>query len=231
MEKERNIHENHRQRMRARIAKGGIEKLQDHELLEYLLYPFVPRRDTNPLAHRLIEKFGSLAGVLSADVNVLSEVSGMTFNASLFLTNLMGIDERCRQSYAWNARFPDSYSVALYAKKLFENADRERVYVLCLTGEAKYACLLEVARGSEDEAYVPAKALIQTALERGTKIIYILHNHMEDKARPSKTDAEFTVRAREVFKGAGIEVKDHLILARKQVFSFAFNHMVAGIRI
>ena len=48
---ERNIHEHHRQRMRARIAKGGINGLQDHELLEYLLYPFVPRKDTNPLAH------------------------------------------------------------------------------------------------------------------------------------------------------------------------------------
>lgn len=118
MEKERNIHENHRQRMRARIAKGGIEKLQDHELLEYLLYPFVPRRDTNPLAHRLIEKFGSLAGVLSADVNVLSEVSGMTFNASLFLTNLMG-DRRAVQA---KLRLERAFSRFLFCRAVCEKA-------------------------------------------------------------------------------------------------------------
>lgn len=224
---ERNIHEHHRQRMRARIAKGGINGLLDHELLEYLLYPFVPRKDTNPLAHKLIERFGSLAGVLSAEAEELSEVSGMTYNASLFLTNLMGIDERCRKSYAWNVRFPDSYSVAIYGKKLFKNMQKEHVYVLCLNKDAKFTCLLEVARGSEETVYIPTKALIQTALDKGTKMVYLLHNHMEDKARPSKVDAEFTARAEEAFKGAGIEVKDHLVIARKQVFSFSFNNIAA----
>ena len=64
---EAHMHDNHRQRMRARIAKNGILSLEDHEILEYLLYPFVPRKDTNPIAHNLIAKFGSFDAVLEGE--------------------------------------------------------------------------------------------------------------------------------------------------------------------
>ena len=197
--------------MRDRIINGGIAALRDHELLEYLLYPFIPRKDTNPLAHELIARFGSFAGVLSAGMTELSEVPGMTSNASLFLSHIMEIDERCRHSYAWNARFPDSYSVAQYA-----------------THDAGVAGLWEVARGNENSVTMSAKSLIRAALDKDAKMLYILHNHLEDRARPSKDDAEFTARVVDLFKGSGIEVKDHLIVGRKQVFSFAFNFMLNG---
>ena len=65
------MHTNHRERMRQRVLKEGLENFQEHEILEYLLYPFIPRKDTNPIAHELIARFGSLAGVLESDYNAL----------------------------------------------------------------------------------------------------------------------------------------------------------------
>lgn len=85
------MHEGHRDRMRERILLSGIESLQPHEVLEYLLYHAIPRKDTNGIAHELISKFGSLNGVLNADYDALLDVNGMTANAALLLTSLKGV--------------------------------------------------------------------------------------------------------------------------------------------
>ena len=76
--KNEQIHTDHRSRMRARIAANGILSLADHEILEYLLYPFVPRKDTNPIAHALMDKFGSFSAVLDADPAALATIPNMT---------------------------------------------------------------------------------------------------------------------------------------------------------
>ena len=85
------MHEGHRDRMRERILLSGIESLQPHEVLEYLLYHAIPRKDTNGIAHELISKFGSFNGVLNADYDALLDVNGMTANAALLLTSLKGV--------------------------------------------------------------------------------------------------------------------------------------------
>ena len=96
------IHADHRQRMRERIAHGGIEGLSDHEVLEYLLYPFIPRKDTNVIAHELIERFSSLDGVAHATPAMLRQIKGITENAVLFLSCMTDIGDRCRESRAFS---------------------------------------------------------------------------------------------------------------------------------
>lgn len=91
-----NIHAHHRERMRKRIAKNGLDSLQDHEVLEYLLYPFIPRKDTNPIAHTLLDiAGGTLEGVFNSPVEMLMNVPNMTYSASLFLANLSQLINRC----------------------------------------------------------------------------------------------------------------------------------------
>lgn len=221
-----NVHEHHRQRMRERVKRDGLRSLEDHEILEYLLFPFIPRKDTNPIAHRLIEAFGSLAGVFMADPQLLREVRGMTDSAALYISVYMQVDERCRKSLAWNLKLPDPYSVAKYAGYLFKNMDEERIYLLGTGRDDKAVSLIEAAKGSERECFVSEKKLAHSLAGCNAAHIYILHNHLEDKARPSYEDIEFTKRAVKLFKGEGIKVADHLIVGRKQVFSFAFNELL-----
>ena len=91
-----NIHAHHRERMRKRIARNGLDSLQDHEVLEYLLYPFIPRKDTNPIAHTLLDiAGGTLEGVFNSPVEMLMNVPNMTYSASLFLANLSQLINRC----------------------------------------------------------------------------------------------------------------------------------------
>ena len=72
-----NIHQGHREKMRQRFLKSGLESFADHEALELLLYYAIPRRDTNPIAHRLMERYGSLTAVLSAPAEDLKKVEGI----------------------------------------------------------------------------------------------------------------------------------------------------------
>ena len=88
------MHSGHRQRMRERIEKNGLDSLADHEVLEVLLYYVQPRVNTNQQAHRLMKKFGSLSAVLNADVTALMEVEGIGEKSALFLSSLSEISRR-----------------------------------------------------------------------------------------------------------------------------------------
>ena len=90
--KNRPVHENHRERMRRRVEKYGLDSLEEHEALEYLLFFVIPRRDTNPLAHALIGRFGSFAGVLEASEEELRTVEGIGPAAARFLHMLPAVD-------------------------------------------------------------------------------------------------------------------------------------------
>ena len=76
-------HEVHRERFKERVLKEGLENFQNHEILEFLLYPFIPRKDTNPIAHKLMDRFGSFHNVLNASVEDLEKVEGVTHSAAL----------------------------------------------------------------------------------------------------------------------------------------------------
>ena len=75
--KERPLHENHRARMKARVERDGLESLAEHEALEYLLFLAIPRKDTNELAHRLIQHFGDFCKVMEASPEELKQVPGI----------------------------------------------------------------------------------------------------------------------------------------------------------
>ena len=79
------IHDGHREKMRRRFLTAGLEPFADHEALELLLYYAIPRRDTNPIAHALMERYGSLSAVLSAPAEDLQKVAGVGESAAVLL--------------------------------------------------------------------------------------------------------------------------------------------------
>lgn len=80
-----NLHENHRKRLKERFLEEGLENFQNHNILELLLFYSVPRRDTNALAHELIDKFGSLSAVFDADYDSLLDCKGVSENTAVLL--------------------------------------------------------------------------------------------------------------------------------------------------
>lgn len=142
------MHEGHRDRMRERILLSGIESLQPHEVLEYLLYHAIPRKDTNGIAHELISKFGSFNGVLNADYDALLDVNGMTANAALLLTSLKGVfrmyasgDKKGKIVIATRG------DLVRYLSPFFYGEKTEKFYMLCLDAKSTVIKLVKLSSG------------------------------------------------------------------------------------
>ena len=126
------VHEGHRSRKKEQFRAHGLDAFADHEVLELLLYYAVPRQDTNPIAHRLMEKFGSLDAVFAADRAALEEVEGIGENASTLLDLFLGereeklyeacLDAKGRLLACHLVAEGDTESVQLNMRKIVENA-------------------------------------------------------------------------------------------------------------
>ena len=218
---EAHMHDNHRQRMRARIAKNGILSLEDHEILEYLLYPFVPRKDTNPIAHNLIAKFGSFDAVLGADAKALRLVPNVTDNAALFLSSLAEITHKVHKREMSDKVRVDTYERAVeYMTAVLEGEKREKMVALLVdnAGRVKQAC--ELGRVGESDCHIRVNELVMLTQNFRCNYVYIAHNHPGITCQPSYSDVEFTKWAIAALEVLGVKFLDHIIIGRDGAYSF-----------
>ena len=131
--KERPIHENHRARMQERVAHNGMESLAEHEVLEYMLYLAIPRQDTNPLAHRLIDHFGSFCRVMEATPQELMQVKGVGPRSAQLISDIMefgryyAVKKRKKQ-----ATLDTTANAIEYIKPLFLGLQNEVLYIILM---------------------------------------------------------------------------------------------------
>ena len=220
----KNLHEGHRARLRERIERNGIEGLADREVLEYLLFFVCPRADTNPLAHRLIECFGSLRGVLEADPAELARIRGMGNISSQFLTLLPQLSRR--YLLASRSERPERYvSLSRIVERLqsyFLSAGCEQFVIMtfdcnkCLLGERTLAV------GNITEVPVHIRTVIETVLKDKAAGVIAAHNHMAYEAKPSMDDFVVTQQLKAALRAVDVELIDHVIVCQgTDYYSFA----------
>lgn len=217
-------HDGHRDRMRERIERHGLESLRPHEVLEYLLYAFVPRKDTNQIAHDLIDEFGSFAGVVESDVSRLESVKGVTHNAAVFLHSLSALAEIYETSH--NRERPElktTLKCVDYAKKYFKGKRKEEVRLLLKDGGGKLVYNALISKGTYTEAQVYAREVADLALKHGAVSIVMLHNHPSGTAQPSDRDRQFTEKLAIALNLLSIRFDDHIILTDNDYYSFRTN--------
>lgn len=220
-------HEGHRERFRERIRNNGLQCLQPHEILEYLLFSFIPRKNTNDIAHELIDKFGSLSGVINADESQLMEVSGMTHNAALFLSSLREVFEiylaevnLMRQSIKDSKPIRTVDDAKNYLGGKMYAMREEQVEVVALDVHDKVIGNKILAYGSSSEVNVETKKVLQYAMQTGARGILIAHNHPGGNVGPSVSDDLWTLDALTVLKTINVELVDHLIFSGKNCYSY-----------
>lgn len=225
------LHEGHRERMRSRIESGGIGSLQDHEVLEYLLFSFVPRRDTNALAHKLINEFGSLAGVMNADASHLSEVDGMTKNAALFLSSLPEVFRKYIAHSEEKISLGSRGAVREYLGKLFIGLEEERVYAVALDVHDNLIACDMLAKGSRAQVDIKAVRVADFAKKRKAVNVLIAHNHPGGSVQPSKEDVGLTGEICALLNLMDFNLQDHIIFNNVgEYFSFEENKMLQPIK-
>lgn len=217
-----NIHDGHREKMRQRFLKGGLETFADHEALELLLYYAIPRRDTNPIAHALMERYGSLTAVLSAPVEDLKKVEGVGESAAILLKLVPQVCRKARMADAAQENVLNSSEKAgAYLLERFAGEKNEVVYQLCLDRKGKLIACKRVGEGGVANAELNIRRVMENAILTSASAVILSHNHPSGIALPSQDDYAATRRVQEALRTIGVALTDHIIVADGDFVSMA----------
>ncbi len=217
---EKNRHAGHRQRMRARVKNYGLDSLEEHEALEYLLYLTNAQKDTNEIAHDLIERFGDFAGVLEAseeELCTVKDVGPATARMLHLLPQVSRYYGRSRTSAARCIKTTEQMGSYLMAK--FAWSDYERAMLVSLDSRRRVRAAVWLREGSTDRVSLDIKCVVEAAIKGGTDAVVLCHNHPNGVALPSLEDMEATGSIARALGLVKVHLLDHFILTDTEYFS------------
>ena len=228
-DKKSNPHKGHRERMKEKVKSQGIMHLPEHEVLEFLLYPFIPMKDTNVIAHNLIDRFGSLENVFDASPKMLMEVKNMTENAALYLTTFPQVTKRYNIQKFGPKPMLDTVAHAVeYIQNLFLDEREEAIYMLMLNSKGMLLSSCKVGVGNIDSCQLNTREFIMRTADSQGNCIMIAHNHPSGSSSPSYEDCEFTRWLVSLAEVLGICLIDHIIISSEDYYSFRENDMLSN---
>jgi len=208
------IHDGHRERKRAQFLKHGADSFADHELLEVLLYSAVPRKDTNPLAHELINHFGSLQGVFTAPAEELQKIPNIGENAAVLLKLIVPLYRRAELSAMENEQILDTVEkIGDFFQGLFVAESHEVMYELCLDAKGRRLNLYKISEGDPSSVAVNVRRIVENAILSQSSMVALAHNHPSGVAFPSHADLIATQQVQTALDAIGIYLADHIIVA------------------
>jgi DNA repair protein RadC len=216
------MHEDHRERLRRRFLSEGLDGFEPHQALELLLFYAVPRRDTNALAHALISRFGSLAGVFDAHVSDLEKVEGIGRHSAVLISMMKPLWRMYRRESSGRGPLLDTRNAACaYALDLFAGRSAEALYLLCMDANSRLIREVLLREGTVDEVSVHPRSVVEAALRCSASRVILAHNHPNGTPAPSSADISFTQRVAAALSAIGIGVADHIIVSGEETYSFA----------
>ncbi len=223
-----NLHEGHRERIREQYRKQGMNGMADHVVLEYLLTYVIPRKDVNGLAHRLLNTFGSLTGVLEADPQRLSAIDGVGEKTALFLHSLYDLHRRLTLETAGSRgamRLENPESACRYALALSIGDRYETLRIICLDTTMKVLHTETLQVGTLSHVSFEPRRVIETALTHKARYLILTHNHPSGVIIPSADDIETAKMIEEIGSRLEIDVRDQLILSKNAAYSYQYDRV------
>lgn len=215
--REHPLHENHRARMQARVERDGLESLAEHEALEYLLFLAIPRKDTNELAHRLIQHFGDFCRVLEATPEELMRVEGIGPKSARVITTVMsfgryyGLKKRKHR-----AALNRTEAAVEYVKPLFLGIQNELLYLILLDDKCCPVRDLRIAEGVPNRVHIDTRKLLRDVARTDATCGILAHNHPTGLPIPSEADLIATAGIMQALEPLGVSVVDHIIVAGEE---------------
>lgn len=218
-----NEHEGHRKRMKQRFLEHGLDNFSDHNVLELLLFFAVPRRDTNLMAHQLLDAFGGLDGVFDATPDALKRAAtGLTDNAATLIRLVPAAARRYFMAKTDPGKpLTSSAEIGNYLLPRFFCGREEAAYLLCMDAKMKVLDCRELGRGSTVSVHLDVRQIVKIALEQNASVVVLAHNHASGFAVPSEEDVAATVHIRNVLANVGVLLADHIVVAGDDFVSMA----------
>ena len=219
----------HRQRLKERFLRSKGADMADYEALELLLTYAIPRRDVKPLAKSLIKKFGSFAGVITAPIERLYEVSGIKENSA----TLIKFVEFASQKLSWqNLAFEDAAFISTtdslieFCRCTMGYSEVEVLRLIYVDAKLKVIETEVLQKGSVSSVNINPRDIVANALKKNASGVIMIHNHPTGDPRPSNNDVEATKRVKSACDAVGIALHEHLIITPSDFYSFAEHRLV-----
>ena len=217
-----NIHEGHRKRMKERFMKSGLDDFAPPNVLEFLLFYSIPRGDTNPIAHRLIDAFGSLSGVFDATPEELMKVSGVGESTAILISMIPQMARKYLEDKADAVNVVGGCGdIGAYLLPKFVGRTNEALMMVSIDNKNKVISCSVVAEGTVDSAKVSRRKVMEEAMKVKATRVILAHNHPRGVAVPSAEDVAMTREIGRLFAQVGIELVDHIIIADDDYVSMA----------
>ena len=221
------VHDGHRQRKRSQFLENGLDAFQEHEVLELLLYYAIPRKDTNPIAHALLKKFGSLDAVFAAPVEELMRVEGVGENAAALIRLIQPLYRRIRISATEEETILNSVEKAgEFFVGRFAGERTESMYQACLDAKGKLLNVQRLSAGDVNFVHADIRSIVQNALLCRASAVILAHNHPSGVALPSDADNAVTLQVHRVLQSVGVTLFDHIIVADDDFVSLRQNGLL-----
>lgn len=213
------IHKEHRSRVKRRFIEEGLTNFADHEALELLLFFAIPQKDTNDLAHRLLEDFGSLRRVLEAPPEQLMQTKGIGEHAAILLNLVSGMSNKYMISELPVTSLGSVEEIGGYLKDRFIGFRDEVVMLLCLDARRVPLVCRIIHRGSVNAAEISVRKVVEAAIAVNATTVILAHNHPSGIAVPSMEDIVTTRRMGYALNAVQIILEDHLVFADRDFVS------------
>jgi DNA repair protein RadC len=221
MKKEAPHHLGHRKRLKERYEKAGMEGLQDYEILELLLFYAIPQGDVKARAKALLKRFGSLKGVLDADLKALREVAGIGDHSSLLFKFVRDVRTLyLRQGAEVKEQISSTKELIDYCLAFMGGLKDEHFAVIYLNARNRIIQVETIQEGIVNQAVVYPRKVLEKALKHKASAIILVHNHPSGHVRPSEADIRLTRVLQDAARVMDIVLHDHLIVGENRFFSF-----------
>jgi len=220
MSEKKNIHDGHRQRIDEKVKTLGLDAMPPHEQLEYMLYQIIARGNTNPIAHELLQRFGSLGQIFLASERELMSVNGVGSRTAKFITQIPAIAGIYSRATMGTAPILDSaeklgdYAITLFGGKLTED-----VYILSLAANKRLLRHDRIASGGVSDAPIYVRNVIDIAVSNKAHSLVLAHNHPSDELLPSNDDIVVTKKVSAALAAMDVKLIDHIIVSGKKYIS------------
>lgn len=226
MSSDSSVHKGHRKTLKKKFIENGLDVFEPHEALELYLYYAIPRKDTNPLAHRLLDRFVTLAGVCDAPIDELIEEFGLTENTAVLLKLLPEMARLYNESKLSNDNVIDLDTIGDLIKSKFIGRTEEVVVLLLGDAKGKIIFFDIVAKGSVNSSDMPIRKIVDLSIRHNARLAFIAHNHPSGNALPSKNDLATTDALKATLNTVGVRLFDHFIVTDDDYVSLRESELI-----
>lgn len=218
------MHKNHRKHLDEKFDQFGLEGLEEHEMLELFLFAVIPRKNTNELAHTLIDTYGTLGGVLTAEIKDLESIEGVGHRTAVFLHSLPQLSGAIQRGMMKRPlRFNTQEELEKYVQSFFLGKVTEEAYMFCLNAANKLMSHYRLSKGIGSETYIYPKIVVKRAILANADKVVIAHNHPYGVSKPSSQDVLLAKSLLKALDAVDIELKDSIVVAKGECYSLR-NH-------